>query len=74
VDTYWLSQPLTTSLNQRYSLNFEGGDQYFRYGVDLRIQREFIVRRILRFHIIDRQVIPDKKAGTDIVIESGFTI
>ena len=36
VDTYWLSQPLTTSLNQRYSLNFEGGDQYFRYGVDLR--------------------------------------
>ena len=26
VDTYWLSQPLTTSLNQRYSLNFEGGD------------------------------------------------
>lgn len=36
VNTYWLSQPLTTSLNQRYSLNFEGGDQYFRYGVDLR--------------------------------------
>lgn len=36
VDTYWLSQPLTTSLNQRYSLNFEGGDEYFRYGIDLR--------------------------------------
>ena len=36
VNTYWLSQPLTTSLNQRYSLNFEGGDKYFRYGVDLR--------------------------------------
>lgn len=36
VDTYWLSKPLTTSLNQRYSLNFEGGDNYFRYGVDLR--------------------------------------
>ena len=36
VDTYWLSQPLTTSLNQRYSINFEGGDEYFRYGIDLR--------------------------------------
>ncbi|MDE5610902.1 MAG: SusC/RagA family TonB-linked outer membrane protein [Odoribacter sp.] len=36
VNTYWLSQPLTTSVNQRYSLNFEGGDRYFRYGVDLR--------------------------------------
>ena len=36
VDTYWLSKPLTTSLNQRYSLNFEGGDEYFRYGIDLR--------------------------------------
>ena len=32
VNTYWLSQPLTTSLNQRYSINFEGGDEYFRYG------------------------------------------
>lgn len=36
VNTYWLSQPLTTSLNQRYSVNFEGGDEYFRYGIDLR--------------------------------------
>ena len=36
VNTYWLSQPLTTSLNQRYSINFEGGDEYFRYGIDLR--------------------------------------
>lgn len=36
VDTYWLSQPLQRSLNQRYSLNFEGGDEHFRYGIDLR--------------------------------------
>lgn len=36
VDTYWLSQPLQRSLNQRYSLNFEGGDEAFRYGIDLR--------------------------------------
>lgn len=36
VNTYWLSQPLRRSVNQRYSLNFEGGDQNFRYGIDLR--------------------------------------
>ena len=36
VDTYWLSQPLRNALNQRYSVNFEGGDENFRYGIDLR--------------------------------------
>lgn len=36
VNTDWLSQPLQRSLNQRYSVNFEGGDQNFRYGIDLR--------------------------------------
>lgn len=36
VDTYWLSQPLNTSVNQRYNLFIEGGSQQFRYGVDLR--------------------------------------
>ena len=36
VDTYWLSKPLQRSLNQRYSLSFEGGDDSFRYGIDLR--------------------------------------
>jgi len=35
VDTYWLSQPLQTAVNQRYSVNFEGGDEHFRYGIDL---------------------------------------
>lgn len=36
VDTYWLSKPLQRSMNQRYSLSFEGGDDRFRYGIDLR--------------------------------------
>lgn len=36
VDTYWLSKPLQTAVNQRYSVNFEGGDEHFRYGIDLR--------------------------------------
>lgn len=36
VDTYWLSKPLQRALNQRYSLSFEGGDDSFRYGIDLR--------------------------------------
>ncbi|WP_439183865.1 SusC/RagA family TonB-linked outer membrane protein [Carboxylicivirga taeanensis] len=36
VDTYWLSKPLQTSVNQRYSTYFEGGDNSFRYGINLR--------------------------------------
>lgn len=36
VDTYWLSRPLRTSVNQRYNAYIEGGDGSFRYGVDLK--------------------------------------
>lgn len=36
VDTYWLSEPLQTSVNSRYSLNLDGGDKNFRYGINLR--------------------------------------
>lgn len=36
VDSYWLSQPLRTSLNQRYSAYLEGGDDHFRYGINLK--------------------------------------
>ncbi|MBC9930053.1 SusC/RagA family TonB-linked outer membrane protein [Chitinophaga qingshengii] len=36
VNTYWLSKPLRTSINQRYNLYFEGGDKHFRYGITLR--------------------------------------
>lgn len=36
VNTYWLSKPLQTGVNQRYSLSFEGGGSEFRYGIDLR--------------------------------------
>ncbi|MBV7533022.1 SusC/RagA family TonB-linked outer membrane protein [Chitinophaga sp. sic0106] len=40
VNTYWLSQPLRTSVNQRYQLYLEGGDQHFRYGVTLRSEND----------------------------------
>lgn len=40
VDTYWLSQPLQTSVNQRYSAFLEGGDDHFRYGVNLKYDRD----------------------------------
>lgn len=36
VNTYWLSKPLRTGVNQRYALSFEGGGAEFRYGLDLR--------------------------------------
>lgn len=35
VDTYWLSKPLTTGVGHKHSLYLEGGDEYFRYGVDI---------------------------------------
>lgn len=40
VDTYWLSQPLTTSVNQRYSAFLEGGDEHFRYGINLKYDHD----------------------------------
>lgn len=40
VNTYWLSQPLQTAVNQRYSAYIEGGDRSFRYGIDLRYDKD----------------------------------
>ncbi len=38
VDTYWLSQPIQTILGHKHSLYIEGGDDSFRYGVDVNYQ------------------------------------
>lgn len=35
VDTYWLSKPLRTGLDHKHSLYLEGGDDAFRYGIDI---------------------------------------
>ena len=35
VDTYWLSEPLRTGINQRNNLYLEGGDQEMRYGMGI---------------------------------------
>ena len=35
VNTDWLSQPVRTGVGQKYNLRLEGGDQAFRWGVDL---------------------------------------
>ena len=40
VDTYWLSKPLTTSVNQRYNAFVEGGDRSFRYGLTLNYDKD----------------------------------
>lgn len=40
VNTYWLSKPLTTSVNQRYSAFLEGGDEHFRYGLNLKYDND----------------------------------
>ncbi|WP_243732589.1 SusC/RagA family TonB-linked outer membrane protein [Pedobacter metabolipauper] len=40
VNTYWLSQPLRNTYGQKHSLNAQGGDQTFRYGVDVRYQTQ----------------------------------
>ncbi len=36
VNTYWLSQPLQTSLTQKYSTTLEGGDNNLRYQLNLK--------------------------------------
>ena len=36
VNTYWLSQPLQTSLTQKYSATLEGGDNNLRYQMNLK--------------------------------------
>lgn len=33
VDTYWMSEPLRTGLNQRHNIFVEGGNEQFRYGL-----------------------------------------
>lgn len=35
VNTYWISQPLTTEFSQKHSVYVDGGDDYMRYGVDI---------------------------------------
>ncbi len=40
VESYWLSQPLQTSVNQRYSAYLEGGDEHFRYGINLKYDKD----------------------------------
>jgi TonB-linked SusC/RagA family outer membrane protein len=40
VNTYWLSQPLQNAFQQKHSLYAQGGDQTFRYGVDMRYQTQ----------------------------------
>ncbi|WP_295128399.1 SusC/RagA family TonB-linked outer membrane protein [uncultured Chitinophaga sp.] len=38
VNTYWLSQPLSTDFGHKHSLSVQGGSKSFRYGVDGRYQ------------------------------------
>lgn len=35
VNTYWLNKPLHTGIGHKHSLNFEGGDEFVRYSVDV---------------------------------------
>ncbi|MBO5710705.1 MAG: carboxypeptidase-like regulatory domain-containing protein, partial [Rikenellaceae bacterium] len=40
VDTYWLSQPLTTQFNQNHNLTIQGGTDEFRFSFAVRYQNE----------------------------------
>ena len=40
VDTYWLSQPLRTSLNTNHSLYIDGGSDQLRFGVELNLNND----------------------------------
>jgi len=45
VNTYWLSQPLRTSVNHRHTLNIEGGDEAIRYSLGVNYGGEFGVMK-----------------------------
>ncbi len=36
LDTYWMNEPLRTAFTQEHSINAEGGDSAFRYGLTFR--------------------------------------
>ncbi|MCD0490488.1 SusC/RagA family TonB-linked outer membrane protein [Pedobacter sp. MC2016-14] len=38
VNTYWLSQPLQNAFGHKHSINAQGGDAKFRYGLDMRYE------------------------------------
>lgn len=38
VNTYWLSQPVSTDFGQKHSISLQGGSPTIRYGVDARYQ------------------------------------
>ena len=40
VNTYWLAKPLRTEFNHKHSLYLEGGNEEFRYGIDLGCNNE----------------------------------
>lgn len=40
LDSYWLSEPLRTAFVHDHSLNAEGGDAAFRYGLTLRYKMQ----------------------------------
>lgn len=45
VNTYWLSQPLRTSITHRHTLNMEGGDESIRYALGLNYDEEYGVMK-----------------------------
>lgn len=40
VNTYWLAKPLRTEFNHKHGLYLEGGNEEFRYGIDLGYNNE----------------------------------
>ncbi len=40
VDTYWLSQPLHTVFNHKHSIYVDGGNENFRFGIDLQYTKQ----------------------------------
>ena len=75
VDTYWLSIPLRTSLNQRYNIFVEGGDEHMRYGVDLKYDadkgvmkgsgRERLGAKVILNYNLDNKLIVNNDLNVD---------
>ncbi len=74
VDTYWLSKPLRTSINQRYNAFIEGGDASFRYGITLNYDNDKGVMKGSGRERYGINVSFNYNIGTKFVIKNDLTV
>ena len=74
VNTYWLSKPLRTSVNQRYNAFIEGGDRSFKYGINLNYDNDKGVMKGSGRERYGINVTFNYNIGRDFIIRNDVTV